>query len=188
MAGAVRDHLHRRQETELVVDMKDADDFHSLSNRKKMAAGQPLDDNDRKPWLDDIRDSIVKFTQDCSQGDHTRSVLLIGCSALKKRYRQVIREAKDLSAEGNLWLFFVYLKADKDLLWHRVSQRKGHFMKSNMVQSQLDSMEEPPYDQEERALDDVITVTQSKDTDLNHSACEILQAERVSLWLRRSGM
>lgn len=108
---------------------RDGDEFHSDANRAKMHAGIPLDDDDRKPWLEAIRAYMDEVT---SSG---RS-LVVACSALKKRYRDVLR-GPDGNAE------FVYLKGDFELLQSRLAARKDHFFNPKLLLSQFEALEEP---------------------------------------------
>ncbi|MDW6094451.1 gluconokinase [Vibrio rhizosphaerae] len=110
----------------------DGDDLHPRANIQKMAAGQPLDDTDRQPWLERIRDAAYSLE---SKNEH--GVLV--CSALKKAYREQIRE-------GNHNVTFVFLDGDMDLILTRMRQRQGHFMKENMVKSQFDTLERPDHE------------------------------------------
>lgn len=168
----------------LCVDIQDADDFHSEHNKRKMSSGHPLNDDDRKQWLADIRDFIIRFSKEgidqCAYDKY--SMLLIGCSALKKGYRGVLREAI-AAVNGDLLLQFVYLKADKQLLLDRVSNRKDHYMKANMIQSQLDTLEEPPYDTAEESLGDIVTVQQTSDTTPQTNAHFILHSNKIHSWI-----
>ena len=110
----------------------DGDDFHPEANVAKMSQGIPLNDADREPWLarlaDLIRAHLVKG-----------ETAVIACSALKEKYRQQLRRD-----ESNV--LFVYLKGSFDLIWQRMQQREGHYMKAEMLQSQFDALEEPDRD------------------------------------------
>jgi gluconokinase len=97
----------------------DGDDFHPKTNVDKMAAGIPLDDDDRKPWLANLHDLIDEHLSD------GRSILL-ACSALKQKYR-------DQLSEGNPGMIFVYLKGDFDLIFNRLKARAGHYMKAELI-------------------------------------------------------
>lgn len=110
-------------------DFYDADDFHPPENITKMANGIPLDDADRAPWLESLRDLIAS----CLQSDRPG---VLACSALKERYRQKL-------LEGNPGVRLVYLKGSYDLIWSRMARRPGHYMKPEMLQSQFDALEEP---------------------------------------------
>lgn len=110
-------------------DFLDADDFHSPENITKMKSGIPLNDSDRAPWL-----STLNATLASTLGEGCHPVL--ACSALRERYRaQLCRGIDDLQ--------FVYLKGNYDLIWSRISQREEHYMKSEMLRSQFDVLEEP---------------------------------------------
>ena len=107
----------------------DGDDFHPAENVAKMAAGQPLNDADRGPWLDRLHDLIRDHLQ------HGQAAV-VACSALKRRYRDVLRA-------GNNGLEFIYLQGDFDLIWGRMQARSDHYMKASMLQSQFDALEPP---------------------------------------------
>lgn len=108
---------------------RDGDEFHSDANRAKMHAGTPLNDDDRKPWLESIRAYMDAMTSD------GRS-LVVACSALKQRYRDVLRGPTSNTE-------FVYLKGDFELLQSRLSARKDHFFNPSLLRSQFDALEEP---------------------------------------------
>ncbi|WP_069110267.1 gluconokinase, GntK/IdnK-type [Jiangella alba] len=105
----------------------EADDLHPAANVAKMAAGTPLTDEDRAPWLATVRDWL---TNEARQGH----AAVVTCSALRRVYRDVLREA----AGG---VTFVHLDVDPDRLAERMRRRKGHFMPPSLLQSQLDTLE-----------------------------------------------
>jgi gluconokinase len=109
---------------------EDADDFHPLSNKEKMANGIFLTDEDRWPWLQVLREQIVL---------HRRNTVsyVLACSALKQSYRNLLRGNDSLET-----LCFVYLKGTKDLIKRRMEQR-NHFMPSSLLGSQFATLEEP---------------------------------------------
>ncbi|EKO3800162.1 gluconokinase [Vibrio harveyi] len=107
----------------------DGDDLHPRANIQKMASGQPLNDDDRKPWLERIRDAAYSLE---SKNEHG----IIVCSALKKIYRDQIRD-------GNENVSFLFLDGSKELILERMRARQGHFMKENMVNSQFEALERP---------------------------------------------
>ena len=107
----------------------DGDDLHPRQNIIKMAAGQPLEDSDRQPWLERIGDVIF------SLGQKNESGVLV-CSALKKRYRDQLRE-------GNPCLRFLWLTGDYDCILQRMQARKGHFMPEALLRSQFAALEAP---------------------------------------------
>jgi carbohydrate kinase (thermoresistant glucokinase family) len=102
----------------------DGDDFHPAANKAKMAAGTPLNDEDRAPWLEQLRHELA-----------SRPSVVLACSALKKRYREVLRKA------GNVR--FVYLEGSFELIEGRMLARTNHFMKPGMLRSQFDALEVP---------------------------------------------
>ncbi len=107
----------------------EGDDFHPRSNLLKMAQGTPLSDEDRWPWLGQIRElvgSLVDSGEDA----------IITCSALRQSYREYL-------LEGHQVLEFVYLKGDYSLIRSRLVERKSHFMKVNVLDSQFRTLEEP---------------------------------------------
>lgn len=113
----------------LGLKLIDGDDLHPRANIIKMGQGQPLNDQDRYPWLERIRDAAFSLEQKSENG-------IIICSALKKQYRDLIRE-------GNDSVKFLFLHGDFELVLQRMRQRKGHFMKEEMLKSQFDTLEVP---------------------------------------------
>lgn len=109
-----------------------------------MANGIPLTDADRWDWLVQLRQAAVDKLSpqqgSASPPPPPPSGVVVTCSALKKKYRDVIRVA---AYNYPVYIHFIYLRADEQTLMQRVSQRQGHYMKSNMVQSQLEMLEEP---------------------------------------------
>lgn len=107
----------------------DGDDLHPRANIIKMRSGQPLDDYDRAPWLERVRDVIFSLQNRSTDG-------VIVCSALKKKYRDIIRD-------GNSNIIFLHLQGSKELILQRMQKRAGHFMKTDMVDSQFEALELP---------------------------------------------
>ena len=114
----------------------DADDLHPRSNVEAMAAGTPLTDTERGPWLD----AVAEWLDEQSE---VGGGVVFACSALKRRYR-------DRLAEASAPVFFVHLTADTDELRRRLTERKGHFMHVNMLDSQLADLE--PIESDENGL------------------------------------
>ncbi len=106
----------------------DADSFHSEANRAKMAAEIPLTDEDRQPWLRAVGDAIGTAFR--HGADH-----VFACSALKADYRRILDPTDGCD--------LVYLRGDPRLLAERLAGRQGHFFKPGLLQSQLDTLEEP---------------------------------------------
>lgn len=119
----------------------DGDDLHPRANILKMASGLPLNDDDRRPWLERINDAAFSLEQKSENG-------IIVCSALKKAYRDQIRQ-------GNQQLTFLFLHGSFELIQQRMAQRKGHFMKTAMLQSQFDTLEIPQADENDVIFIDI---------------------------------
>jgi gluconokinase len=111
--------------------------FHPKANIDKMAAGIPLNDEDRWDWLILLRDQALTALKNGSKG------VVVTCSALKKKYRDVIRTARLYDEDPNANVHFVYLRSDKATLLARVHARQGHYMKDTMIESQFAALEEP---------------------------------------------
>ncbi|MEA5567205.1 gluconokinase [Anabaena sp. UHCC 0399] len=110
-------------------EFQDADDFHSSANIEKMRLGIPLDDADRIPWLQDIRNAIAQWLQE------NRNVVL-ACSALKASYRQfLVGDSSDIK--------IVYLKGADKIIQKRLQERQSHFMSEKLLNSQFNTIEEP---------------------------------------------
>lgn len=121
--------------------------FHPVENVAKMASGQPLTDADRWDWLTRLREEAL--TQVAAGHDG----VVVTCSALKRKYRDVIRVAKYFSPD--LQLHFIYLDAPEAVLQERVANRKGHYMAASMVHSQLADLEPPMPDEHDCICVDV---------------------------------
>ncbi len=107
----------------------DGDDFHPQSNIDKMAQGIPLNDEDRQPWLERLHDLI---SETLNQGKS----LIVACSALKAKYRQILRGGREE-------VEFVHLTGSFDLIYERLQQRGRHYMKAEMLHSQFADLETP---------------------------------------------
>jgi len=123
----------------------EGDEYHPASNIDKMSRGEALTDADRWDWLTRLREESLSQLSSGSQG------VVVTCSALKRKYRDVIRVAPYYSHD--VLVHFVYLHASKEVLMARVGARQGHYMGANMVNSQIKTLEEPGADET-----DVITV------------------------------
>ncbi|KAI9761415.1 MAG: hypothetical protein M4579_001065 [Chaenotheca gracillima] len=130
----------------------EGDEFHPQSNIEKMREGIALTDADRWDWLVLLRQKAVERLM----GAASTGVVLT-CSALKRKYRDVIRIAA--YNDHDLIVHFIYLRADEEVLMQRVKARKGHFMKHAMVQSQFRSLEEPESDEKDSLSVDVTSNT-----------------------------
>lgn len=110
----------------------DGDDFHPRENVAKMAAGIPLTDGDRVPWLARLADLIRTHLE---RGD----AAVVACSALKRAYRDVLQGEPSQADRVR----FVFLQGDFDTLWQRMAARPAHFMRPDMLRSQFAALEEP---------------------------------------------
>ncbi|RDI55891.1 gluconokinase [Nocardia mexicana] len=119
VSGAGKTTVGERLAAALGVEFADGDEFHPAANVAKMSAGVPLDDDDRWPWLDAVGAWLAR---------HDGGVA--GCSALKRVYRDRLRAA----APG---VFFVDLEVPRAELERRLTTRSGHFMRVQMLDSQL---------------------------------------------------
>ncbi|KAJ6498991.1 P-loop containing nucleoside triphosphate hydrolase protein [Mycena sanguinolenta] len=140
----------------------DGDDLHPRANIDKMAAGSPLTDADREPWLREIRKTAERVTQEQKQhkarpqngtaanGSEKATGtpgVVIACSALKRAYRDVLRGVDANATEGapadRLPTYFVFIEGSREMLMDRMLKRSGHFMKATMLDSQLNTLENP---------------------------------------------
>ncbi|WP_303819229.1 gluconokinase [Actinobacillus minor] len=117
----------------LHLKLIDGDDLHPRANIVKMGSGQPLNDEDRHPWLERINDAAFSLEQKSEKG-------IIICSALKKKYRDQIRQ-------GNKNVRFLFLNGNFELVLERMKQRQGHYMKTEMLKSQFATLEVPQTDE-----------------------------------------
>lgn len=109
---------------QLGVPFADADDFHTPELKAKMAAGHPLDDADRAPWLRRLADWLAGEPGGC----------VLACSALKRRYRDVLRS-------GSSRLCFLHLAGEPAVASERVAHRRSHYMPASLVGSQYADLE-----------------------------------------------
>jgi gluconokinase len=112
---------------------EEGDSLHPQANVDKMAAGHPLDDDDRRPWLE----KVAEWVEGCLDAGHSG---IITCSSLKRSYRDVI----DRRGGG---VEFVYLAGTKELIASRLAARQGHFMPPELLDSQFAILEEPGADE-----------------------------------------
>ena len=108
-----------------------------------MGRGIPLTDEDRWDWLIALRDAAIDALAPSSKTNngHAPAGVVVACSALKQKYRDVMRVAA--YGSPSVQIHFIYLKLNEDVLMERVRARKQHYMKSGMVRSQLATLEEP---------------------------------------------
>jgi gluconokinase len=129
VVGAGKTTIGRLLAEQLVWSFADADDFHPPSSVEKIRHGIALSDEDRKPWLEALRQAITHWI-----AEGRRNVVL-ACSALKRSYRQQLQVGPEVR--------FVYLKGSADLIAQRLRSRHGHFADEQILASQLADLEEP---------------------------------------------
>jgi gluconokinase len=112
-------------------DLEEGDDLHPIENVEKMASGQPLTDEDRWPWLDTVASWIFEHILAGTPG-------IITCSALKKKYRDVLRQKN---------VTFVHLTGSKDQIERRLTARLNHYMPPSLLDSQIAALEPPGQDE-----------------------------------------
>jgi gluconokinase len=121
----------------LRVPFADADDFHPLANVAKMTSGQPLNDDDRYPWLEAIGNWLA---------EHCESGGVMSCSALKRKYRdQLRRYCADV--------VFLHLTGTPEVISRRQASRPGHFMPASLLASQFATLEPLRPDERGVAID-----------------------------------
>lgn len=134
VAGSGKTTVGARVADRLGARFLDADDLHPPANIDKMAAGQPLDDHDRRPWLQRVRDEL--------RGEES---IVVACSALTRRYRDVLRQAGGVQ--------FVFLDLDAVTARQRTEHRTGHFMGTSMIASQFEALEPPSAEPDVTVID-----------------------------------
>jgi gluconokinase len=109
----------------------DADDYHSEANRRKMASGHPLNDQDRQPWLEELNRVLAGWFQQGKSG-------VLACSALKASYRDILS-----AGMPDHIVRFVLLEGSKELIASRLAKRKHEYMNPNLLDSQFATLEMP---------------------------------------------
>ena len=138
----------------------EADDFHPAANIEKMRSGHPLTDNDRWPWLEQLRQQIERSLS-------ARENAVLACSALKRAYRDRLHVSDEIK--------FVFLRGDYALVQKQLRSRHGHFMNATLLQSQFDALDEPESDE------NVVTI------ELGRRPEEIVERIKTSLDLTAKG-
>lgn len=128
VAGSGKTAIGRSLAAELGWEFYDADQFHPVDNIEKLRQGIALTDEDRRLWLERLRELLVRLT-----GQGADAVL--ACSALKESYRRSLQ----LGAEVK----WVFLKGDYALIEERLRKRRGHFMNPELLRSQFETLQEP---------------------------------------------
>lgn len=108
----------------------DADDFHPAANVAKMHRGEPLTDEDRRPWLAAIHQRLLEASR-------RRESVVLACSALKHAYQEYLQH------EEPEHIYYVFLRGSEEQIRQRLANRKGHFMNPNLLHSQFETLEPP---------------------------------------------
>lgn len=137
VAGVGKSTVARALAQHLGAPCAEGDDFHPEANIAKMSAGIPLDDSDRWPWLQRIAEWMSERGREGSGG-------VVTCSALKRRYRDVLRAGYPNAC-------FVHLSGDRVLIGDRMSHRAGHFMPTSLLDSQFEILE--PLEPDEKGVE-----------------------------------
>ncbi|QBX34331.1 gluconokinase [Paracoccus liaowanqingii] len=128
VSGCGKSTVGRALAARLNLDFRDGDELHPPANIAKMVRGEPLADVDREPWLREV-------------GAELRPGTVMACSALRRRYRDLLREV----APGDV--LFIYLHGTRETLIERMRRRNGHFMPIALFDSQVATLEEPGRDE-----------------------------------------
>jgi len=139
VSGCGKSSIGQRLADALEVPFIEGDSFHSAQNVAKMAAGTPLTDDDRADWLQALQQQIRSAREN-------NTGLVLSCSALKRRYRDVLRA-------GDSTLRFAHLLGTRDLIAARMEARTGHYMPLSLLDSQLAVLEPLESDESGLSLD-----------------------------------
>ena len=127
VCGCGKSEIGQRLAQQLNLRFVEGDAYHTDANVAKMAAGIPLDDKDRADWL-------LRLKSEIAQANVNETGLVLSCSALKRAYRDLLREA-------DADLFFVHLHGDRQLISQRMQARGHHFMPTSLLDSQLQALQ-----------------------------------------------
>lgn len=129
VSGVGKSTIGKRLADELKVPFFDGDDYHPKENVKKMSSGIPLNDDDRHGWL-------VKLNELAKEQLKNNSCIIV-CSALKEKYRELLSQGIDNQVK------WVHLSGSFDIIYNRMNARKDHFMPSDLLKSQFETLEAP---------------------------------------------
>ena len=149
VAGSGKTSVGEALSVATTIPYRDGDELHPAANVAKMSRGEPLTDDDRWPWLARVGQAL------------THAPLIIGCSALKRRYRDFI------TAEARAPVTFIHLSGSRAVIAARMNARKGHFMPPTLLDSQFAALEPPSADENAitvdiaQSLDAIVAVIRS---------------------------
>lgn len=135
VSGAGKTEIGRRLAAALGGTLLDADDFHTEVNREKMRSGIPLDDEDRRPWLEALSQRLGREAD--VAGD-----LVLACSALKRCHREILLRGIGGAVQ------LIWLNGPREVIMARLLARRGHFMPPGLLDSQLKALEPPGPDED----------------------------------------
>jgi gluconokinase len=131
VSGSGKSTIGSKLAAQLGTEFIDADDYHSAENRTKMAAGLPLNDEDRRPWLRTLAGVLANW--------HVQQVSgVLACSSLKLAYREILGVGPHAGK-----LTFVLLEGSKELIASRLAAREHQFMNAQLLESQFEALEVP---------------------------------------------
>lgn len=129
VSGAGKSTVGRALAERIDAVLLDADDFHPESNRRKMASGVPLSDEDREPWIATLAEELARRAR---AGER----VVLACSALRRHHRvRLLDAAPDV--------VLVHLEVGPEELARRLGERTDHFMPADLLESQLADLEHP---------------------------------------------
>jgi gluconokinase len=130
VSGSGKTTLGKMLAEQLGWNFIEGDDFHPPANVEKMRRGEPLTDDDRRPWLAALRQRVDAA---CTSGEN----LVLACSALKHAYQDYLERHDPACVQ------YVYLHGSEELIKQRLAARKGHFMNPKLLHSQFETLEPP---------------------------------------------
>jgi gluconokinase len=142
VSGSGKSTIGRRLSERTGAVFADADDFHPAANKAKMAAGHPLTDDDRQPWLETLNGLLRGWFADGRSG-------ILACSALKAKYRETLA-----AGMPGRTVHFVLLEGSAELIASRLAARRHEFMNPGLLESQLKTLETPAEGEAFRVVND----------------------------------